>query len=127
GFPGLVLAILGAPDPHLIESDGRKATFLREVARITETKITLHVARIENVPPLLADVVSARALAPLIKLLPWAKRHMAPGAIGLFPKGKGVEDELTAVSKEGNIRFERVPSLTDPVASIVVYREVDRG
>ena len=123
GFPGLVLAILGAPDPHLVESDARKAAFLREVARVTGTAVTLHVNRIEAVDPLMADVVTARALAPLEKLLPWARRHLAPGGLGLFPKGKGVEDELTAVQKEGNIRFQRVVSVTDPSASIVLFQE----
>jgi len=69
GFPGLVLAILGMAEVHLIESDQRKATFLREVARATGTPVTVHAKRIEQVTPFPADIVSARALAPLGDLL----------------------------------------------------------
>src|SRR5687767_1366639 len=65
GFPGLVLAILGAPDVHLIESDQRKAQFLREAARVTGTPVMVHARRIEDVAPFPASVVTARALAPL--------------------------------------------------------------
>ena len=64
GFPGLVLGVMGAPDVHLVESDARKCAFLREAARLTGTTVTIHNKRIEQVAPLGADVVTARALAP---------------------------------------------------------------
>lgn len=127
GFPGLVLAIMGVPDVHLIESDTRKCAFLREVARVTETPVTIHNARIEAVEPLGADVVTARALAPLDKLLGWAERHLLPEGHCVFLKGRGVEDELTMASKEWNISFERFPSQTDPLAAILHLKEVCRG
>ncbi|MBC7906641.1 MAG: 16S rRNA (guanine(527)-N(7))-methyltransferase RsmG [Rhodospirillaceae bacterium] len=127
GFPGLVLAIMGVPDVHLIESDARKCAFLREVARITETKITVHNARIEAVAPLGAHVVTARALAPLEKLLGWAERHLLPEGHCVFLKGKSGEDELTTASKEWNITFERIPSQTDPTGTILHLKEVRRG
>lgn len=127
GFPGLVLAVMGAPDVHLIESDARKCAFLREVARVTGTRATIHNCRIEKVPPLAADLVTARALAPLEKLLDWAAPHMAPGAQCLFLKGRGSEDELTAAAKEWNISVGRVPSLSDPSGAILHLKEVSRG
>lgn len=127
GFPGLVLAVMGVPDVHLIESDARKCAFLREAARITGTTVTVHNARIEAVAPLGADVVTARALAPLEKLLNWAERHLLPQGHCVFLKGKGGEDELTTASKEWNITFERVPSQTDPSGTILHLREVRRG
>ncbi|MBC7952083.1 MAG: 16S rRNA (guanine(527)-N(7))-methyltransferase RsmG [Rhodospirillaceae bacterium] len=132
GFPGLVLAIMGVPDGligevHLIESDARKCAFLREAARITGTTVAVHNARIEAVAPLGADVVTARALAPLEKLLNWAERHLLPQGHCVFLKGKGGEDELTTASKEWNITFERVPSQTDPTGTILHLREVRRG
>jgi 16S rRNA (guanine527-N7)-methyltransferase len=65
GFPGLVLAILGGPHVHLVESDQRKAVFLREAARVTGAAAMVHAIRIEAAPPLAADIVTARALAPL--------------------------------------------------------------
>lgn len=127
GFPGLVLAVMGAPDVHLIESDQRKGAFLREAARVTGTAVTLHTARIENLAPLGADVVTARALAPLEKLLVWAEPHLAPHGQCLFLKGRGCEDELTTASKEWNITFERVSSRSDPLGTILHLKEVSRG
>lgn len=127
GFPGLVLAVMGAPDVHLIESDARKGAFLREAARVTATPVTVHTARIEAVAPLAADVVTARALAPLEKLLAWAAPHLLPHGHCLFLKGRGHEDELTTASKEWNITFERTPSRTDALGAILHCREVHRG
>src|SRR5690606_35728339 len=65
GFPGLVLAIMGVRGVHLVESDRKKAAFLREAARITDSDIQIHNCRLETLPPFPADVVTARALAPL--------------------------------------------------------------
>jgi len=127
GFPGLVLAILGAPDVHLVESDARKAAFLREAARLTAAPVTVHVARAEALAPLAADVVTARALAPLGKLLGWAAPHLAPGGVCLFLKGKGSEDELTEARKEWIITCDRAASRTDPAGVILQLREVCRG
>lgn len=127
GFPGLVLAVMGVPDVHLIESDARKCAFLREAARITGTPVTIHNARIEAVAPLEADVVTARALAPLEKLLNWAEPHLLPQGHCVFLKGKGGEDELTQASKEWNITFERIASQSDPSGTILHLREVRRG
>ncbi len=132
GFPGLVLAIMRAPDVHLpeiylIESDSRKCAFLREAARVTGTPVTVINKRIEQVAPLAADVVTARALAPLVKLLDWAAPHLAIGGQCLFLKGRGAEDELTATAKEWNIAVDRTPSLTDPAGFVLQLREVCRG
>jgi 16S rRNA (guanine527-N7)-methyltransferase len=127
GFPGLVLAVLGAPDVHLIESDARKCAFLREAARLTATTVTIHNARIEQVAPLNADLVTGRALAPLEKLLSWAERHLAPRGGCLFLKGRGAEDELTQAAKEWIFTLDRVSSRTDPAGSILHLREVRRG
>ncbi|MBI2235872.1 MAG: 16S rRNA (guanine(527)-N(7))-methyltransferase RsmG [Magnetospirillum sp.] len=127
GFPGLVLALLGAPDVHLVESDARKCAFLREAARVGGTPVTVINRRIEQVPPLAADVVTARALAPLARLLEWAAPHLAPGGICLFLKGRGSEDELTQASKDWNITLDRVPSLSDPSGLILYLKEVYRG
>ena len=127
GFPGLVLAIMGVADVHLVESDARKAAFLREIVRVTECSATVHVGRAESIEPLAADVVSARALAPLVRLLPLALPHLGGGGICVFPKGKGAEDELTEAGKEWIMAAKRVASLTDPQASILILREVKRG
>lgn len=127
GFPGLVLAVMGAPDVHLIESDARKCAFLREVARVTGTSVTIHNKRIEAVEPLGAGLLTARALAPLARLLEWGERHLLPGGHAIFLKGRGAEDELTEARKEWNITSERIPSLSDPSGIILHCREVRRG
>src|SRR5690606_34129867 len=77
GFPGMVLAIAGAGEVHLVEADAKKATFLREVARRTGASVTLHNCRIEALAPLAAEVATARALAPAERLLSWAQPHLA--------------------------------------------------
>ena len=125
GFPGLVLAIMGAGELHLVESDQRKCAFLREAARITETPVTIHASRIETLPPLDADVVTARALAPLDKLLDWAAPHRSTHTIHIIPKGKEAEAELTKAAAHSTLEVTRHPSLTDPAATIFRIRVTD--
>jgi 16S rRNA (guanine527-N7)-methyltransferase len=127
GFPGLVLAILGVSEVHLIESDQRKSTFLREVARATGTPITVHAKRIEQVAPFPADVVSARALAPLADLLGFVAPFLHSDSLCLFPKGQMAEDELTAASKIWNMNVDRIQSVTDPSATILRLSQVSRA
>lgn len=123
GFPGLVLAILGAGEVHLIESDARKAAFLREAARAAAAEAAVHHGRIEALAPVAADVVTARALAPLADLVALAVPWLAPGGVCLFLKGRGAERELTAARKAWKMRAERIPSRTDP-AGVILRLEV---
>lgn len=126
GFPGLVLAIMGVPDVHLIESDGRKAVFLREAVRITGAPATVHARRIDRVPPFIADVVTARALAPLPELLAISERFLGPRTIYLFLKGRMVDEELTEAAKAWHIRMDRQPSLTDPSGCVLRLEAIAR-
>ncbi|HYH22584.1 MAG TPA: 16S rRNA (guanine(527)-N(7))-methyltransferase RsmG [Azospirillum sp.] len=119
GLPGLVLAILGVPEMHLIESDARKAAFLREAARATDASVTVHNKRIEAVDPFPADAVTARALAPVADLLTWAHPFLGPDGTAVFLKGQNVEDELTATTKYWKMRVERFDSLTDSTGTIL--------
>jgi 16S rRNA (guanine527-N7)-methyltransferase len=127
GFPGMVLAILGVPEVHLIERDRRKAVFLRQVSRETRTLVTVHDSPIETVRPFAADVVTARALAPLPRLLPLARRFAGPDTVCLLPKGRRVEKELTALSDWPSISIERRGSLGDPGAIILIIKGLARG
>jgi 16S rRNA (guanine527-N7)-methyltransferase len=128
GFPGLVVAILRAENNetrvHLIESDGRKAGFLREAVRTTGVRASVHHARIEQVLPALGlvDVVSARALAPLPQLIRLCQTALENGAQGLFPKGQYLDHELTEATKSSKFIFELIPSRTDRNARIVRVR-----
>lgn len=127
GFPGLVLAILGVPEVHLIESDSRKCAFMREVARATATPVTIHNHRIERVEPFPADVVTSRALAPLGMLLGYASPFLSEGGTCLFLKGRQVEDELAEARRQWSIKLDRTDSITDPGGTILRIREVTRA
>jgi 16S rRNA (guanine527-N7)-methyltransferase len=127
GLPGLVLAIATGRPFHLVESDRRKAAFLREAARATAAPVTVHAVRIEalkDVPP--APLITARALAPLPLLLAWAAPLLAPGGVCVFPKGRTVDAELTAAAAGWHMRVERFPSTTDPAAAILRISEISR-
>jgi 16S rRNA (guanine527-N7)-methyltransferase len=108
GFPGLVLCIATGIPFDLIESDSRKAAFLKEAARQTGAPAKIHNTRIEVAEVAPAALVTARALAPLDKLLGLAAPHLAPGGICLFPKGRMAGDELTAVSPLWHMDVERI-------------------
>ena len=115
GFPGLVLAIMGAPEVHLIESDTRKCAFLAEAGRhFAPGRVKIHRGRIEAVPPLAADVVTARALADLDTLLGYAVRFLKPDGVCLFLKGRKAEDELTLAGQRWTMSVERFPNLAEP-------------
>src|SRR3989338_952458 len=126
GFPGLVVAILLAGRPgfemHLVESDQRKCIFMREVARATEAPATIHNCRIEDFAAGqgVFDVVSARALAPLDRLLGWAAPLFGPPTGGVFLKGQGVQDELTLARKSWIFEADLHPSQSDPAGSVLM-------
>jgi 16S rRNA (guanine527-N7)-methyltransferase len=126
GFPGLVLAILTGIPVHLVEADQRKAAFLREAARITGANAVVHAVRAETLqlPP--ARVVTARALAPVAELLPLAAPLLALEGFCLFPKGRGVDAELTAATTGWHMRVERFPSRTSPDATLLRISEIRR-
>jgi len=126
GFPGLVLAILGVPGIELIESDARKGVFLREAARIANASVKIVDSRIETVKPHMADVVTARACAPLDKLLPLAQRFIGPNTLCLFLKGEHAEEELTAARRGWRMSVARHPSRADPRGVILKLEQIIR-
>ena len=129
GFPGLAIACALADTPgahvHLVESNGKKAAFLREAAKVTGAPVTVHASRVEEFVENTAetfDVVTARALAPLPALLTMAYPLLKKGALGLFPKGQDVGSELTEAAKYWSIQSSLVQSRTDARGQIVVVR-----
>lgn len=130
GFPGLIVAIALAGRPgammHLIESDTRKAAFLREAVRITQAPASVYNERIESVAERIGtvEVVTARALAPMDKQLLLAYPLLSTGARGLFLKGQDVDSELTEAAKSWSINYSIQPSLTDPRGRIVLVNRV---
>ncbi|MFW8593823.1 16S rRNA (guanine(527)-N(7))-methyltransferase RsmG [Cribrihabitans neustonicus] len=131
GFPGLIIAILSAeeaPDLEvvLIESDQRKAAFLRTAARECGVKVEVRSERIEKAPPQEADIMSARALADLALLFEFTERHLKPGGVALFPKGASWKKEVD--NAQGRWRFDAEPvsSITENEAVILKIRGVAR-
>lgn len=129
GFPGLVLAALAAEKAPaltfvLVESDGRKAAFLDQAARDLALAVKVCRERAELLPGLRADVVTARAFAPLEHLCGHAARHLREGGAAIFPKGARHEAETAEAWR--NWRFEQqiVPSRTDSKGAILVLRNI---
>jgi 16S rRNA (guanine527-N7)-methyltransferase len=132
GFPGLVLAcsLCGTEGRlvHLVESNTKKAAFLREAVAATGAPATVHAVRMEKFVESFAgraDIVTARAVSPLSLLLGQCLPLLRRGALGLFPKGQDVEAELTEASKCWKMAAELVPSRTDPRARIVMISALE--
>ncbi len=126
GFPGLVLAVLGVPGVELVEADTRKAAFLREAARIVEARVAIRPCRIAAVPPHPVDVVTARALAPLDRLLDLAWPFIGPGTVCLLSKGERVEQELTVARKRWTMTLSMHHSIADPRGVVLRLHKVVR-
>jgi 16S rRNA (guanine527-N7)-methyltransferase len=135
GFPGLVVACVLADQPgaavHLIESTMKKAAFLRDAVEAIGVPAMVHCTRAEDFAKSFegrADVVSARAIAPLKSLLalcfPLLRKN---GVTGLFPKGQNAELELGEAANSWKMKVELVPSRTDPAGRIVIIRDLERG
>lgn len=126
GLPGLVIACQMADHTdgrmiHLVESNKKKAAFLRHVVVSLGLPAQIHDCRIEDVILNFTqvDVVTARALASLDTLLQYTNQLLKSGTIGLFPKGRDVESELTNASKNWQFSYSLLPSRSDPHARIV--------
>ena len=119
GFPGLVLAALCDAELHLVESDQKKAVFLQTVIRETGIRAIVYNTRIESLPPIGADIVTARALASLDRLLELLEAQLVPGMRCLFLKGARAEAELAALDARSDITRRLHPSLTNPEAFVL--------
>lgn len=132
GFPGIVAAIIGKaqhPDTRfvLIESDQRKATFLRTVIRELGLAATVLDARIEDVQPVGADVVSARALGTLSMLIPFVVHHMRPDGMAILHKGKQADTEIADARLMWRFDLEEAASLTDPEGRLLKIKRISRA
>ena len=131
GFPGVVLAILlkGRPGVrvHLVESMAKRARFLAEVVGSLALPAVVHAVRAETLArPAGLQVVTARACAPMPRLLGYALPHLKSGAKGLFLKGRGVEAELTDARQSWRFEAELLPSLSDPSGRVVRIERLAR-
>lgn len=125
GLPGIVMSVLGA-DVVLVESDQRKCTFLRETARVLGLNLRVLNDRAETISPLSAKTLSARALAPLTNLLEYAKYHLDDTGRAVFSKGKSAQAEIDEARRTWRFDCEINESLTDPLASVLVIKNIDK-
>jgi 16S rRNA (guanine527-N7)-methyltransferase len=130
GFPGLVIALQLADVPgaavHCIESDSRKAAFLREAARTAGAAATIHPLRVEDVAPESlgpVDAVTARAFAPLPLTLKLARPWMERGAVAVFPRGESARDQIAALPEARVYAIETMSSVVNPKAAILRIRQ----
>lgn len=124
GFPGLALSIITGAPAHLVESDQRKAAFLREAARITRAPAIIHAARIEAVSLPSCNVITSRALAPLVALLHLASPHLHSDTLCLFPKGKNWAKEKDDAHAQWRFDLHTQASITDPQGVILQLTNV---
>ncbi|MBT3792610.1 MAG: 16S rRNA (guanine(527)-N(7))-methyltransferase RsmG [Rhodospirillales bacterium] len=133
GFPGLVLAILAAGQGldlavHLVESNGRKCSFLRETARVCGVNVEIHRQRLEQISPFEVDVITARGFAPLPKLLDLAEPFLTlSDPLALLLKGRTCDQELTAARKNWKIEADTIPSESDPEGVVLRIKGIKRG
>lgn len=132
GFPALVIAIIAKTQNPLakvtmVESDQRKCEFLRHVSRTLDLNTVVKNERIEMLEPQNADVISARALAPLDKLCDFYDIHRRKGGRALFPKGGRYLEEVSAATARWDIKYTAHPSITDEDAVVLELRDVRRG
>ncbi len=132
GFPGLVVAVLAQElkpglRVTLVESDLRKATFLRQASQSLGVPVTVRTERIELLAPQSADVLSARALASLADLLGYAARHLQADGVAVFPKGAHWADELAQARTRWAFDLDRRQSLSEADATILEIRNIHRA
>lgn len=130
GLPGIVLAILGKDRPgfhvHLVESMAKRCRFLNEVVTGLQLPATVHQSRAEDLS-LAVDIVTARACAPLSRLLGYGRPYLRLGAVALFLKGQDVAAELEDAAKSWDFEADVLPSLSDVRGRIVRVRRLGRG
>lgn len=126
GFPGLVLAAMLEDRLHvtLHDSTAKKCAFLAAAAERMGVAVTVRNARMEELPKTAFDVVTARACAPLPRLLEYAHSFVGPNSVCLFLKGQNVASELTEATRYWNMEVSQTASLTDPSGAIVAVRKL---
>ncbi|WP_242138047.1 MULTISPECIES: 16S rRNA (guanine(527)-N(7))-methyltransferase RsmG [unclassified Sphingomonas] len=127
GFPGMVLALLGAHHISLVEPRRRRATFLAELgaALAVSERVDVHCSRVESVT-VIADVITARAVASLDNLFAWSAHTATPETRWILPKGKSAMEEVASAKRAWHGVFHVEHSITDPASMIILASGVTR-
>ena len=131
GFPGIVMAAMSVgfgqkTEFTFVESDQRKAAFLRAAVRELDLKVTILAERIEEISPQKAEVITARALKSVVELLPMLERHLAPDGIAILPKGRTFADEIFVARQDWQFNMSEQISITDVDACILIVKDITR-
>lgn len=126
GFPGLVLGVLGVAKAHMVESNGRKCTFMNQVSRETGANATIHAERIEELEVFPVDIVTSRACARISQLLDWAAPFLSDTTDMWLLKGDKADEELTEAKACWNMNVDRFKSLSDPSGVILRLSSIKR-
>lgn len=119
GFPALLLSMLDIGDIHMVESNGKKCAFLRQVIRETKGTAVVHNQRVESMDAFPVDYITARACASLTELLDLGQKFIGDKTIGLFLKGQSAEQEIAEARQKWTFDVEKHTSATDPSGVIL--------
>lgn len=124
GLPGLVIAVLSDRPVILVEPRRKRAAFLEDCAAELglTNRVIVHCRAVERLTPLGASVISARAVAPLDRLLAGIQHQLTLTTVCIFPKGRTAESEVATARETWHGDFQLMPSVTDPDARIVLIR-----
>ena len=126
GFPGMVLAVCGVREVHLAESDQKKITFLKEVARVTETNIICHASRVEAITPSMYNVITSRACSALTTLCEYSVPNVSHETLCLFPKGRNYSKEVEDAKLHWSFQLEVAASVSDPEGVLLTLSQLTR-
>ena len=126
GFPGVVLSILGLKEIHLVEKSFRKCDFLRKAKLLSQNRVFIHQAKLEELPATTFDCILSRALAPLDKLIAYSQKFLKKDGYCLFLKGKNLEKELEVAKKLFNFEYETYESATSPESTIIKISNITK-
>ncbi len=126
GLPGMVLGIMGVPNVHLIDANSRKCAFLHEASRVTETAVQIHNARVETTEIAPAAIVTARAVAPLKRLIDLTQFVSKQNTVFFFYKGKDFKTELTEIKNNWNMTLDVIPSFSSTEGVILKMEALTR-
>jgi 16S rRNA (guanine527-N7)-methyltransferase len=127
GFPGLVLGMLGVKSMTLIESDTRKAVFLREAARITHTNIHIVNQRVEDASLSDFSVITARGFASIKAVLASLSDKINTNSKLLLLKGKKYKSEIEEAQREYSFDYKVYPSITDKESAVLIIQHFNQG
>ena len=124
GLPGVLLSIIGYKNVLMIDSIKKKTDFVKKMVKELSLSAKIQNKRIEKPPTSQQDIILSRALAPLIKLLTYARMHSNKNTTSLFLKGRNVNIEIDKAMKEYFFDFEKIESISSGDGCILQIKNI---